>query len=242
MKKLLLTFFVAVVFSGLFSQSLELYFEGELLEPEAEITLIAHPDSGLMELHDIGVKNISIAAIDVKCVRTNIDTVAGSENALCWVVCYPAEVDTSVYSLIIEPQDTNYSFFGHYYPFGFEGITRVKYTFYDVNNIEDQVTFFANYDATGASGVDDINTNVVLSNAYPNPANKLVNFDYDMKGLNKGKVVIYNLLGSVVKDIEIPENYGSLKLNTFDLVEGIYFYSLLVNNEAVSTRKLIIKH
>ena len=242
MKKLLLTLFVAVLFSGLFSQSLELYFEGELLDPEAEITLIAHADSGMMELHNIGVRNISNAAIDVKCVRTHIDTVAGSENALCWVVCYPAEVDTSVYSLIIEPQDTNYSFYGHYYPFGFNGITKVKYTFYDVNNIDDQIIFFANYDATGASGVDEINTNVTLSNAYPNPANKLVNFDYDLQGSNKGKVVIYDLLGSVVKDIEIPGNYGSLKLNTFDLVEGIYFYSLLINNEVIKTRKLIVKH
>lgn len=241
MKKIFLTLIISALYSGIFSQTLELYYEDELLESDAEITLIAHPDSGMMDLDSLWVKNISIDSIEVKCARTIIDTVAGSQNVFCWGSCYPPFTDTSLV-VIIQPDTFCHKFLGHHDPKGFEGITKVKYVFYDANNINDQVTFFANYNATFSASINDINSKVTLSNAYPNPANMVVNFDYDMHGLKNGKVIIYDLLGSVVKDIEIPKKFGSLKLNTSDLIEGIYFYSLRINNEAIKTRKLIIKH
>jgi len=45
----------------------------------------------------------------------------------------------------------------------------------------------------------------------------------DMPG--DSKVMIFDLLGSTVKEINVNNRYGSLKVNTSDLKEGIYFYS-----------------
>jgi hypothetical protein len=60
--------------------------------------------------------------------------------------------------------------------------------------------------------------------------------------VNDAKLVIYNLLGSVVRDVQINDAIGKLKVNVSDMDDGIYFYSLLVNNETVKTQKLVVKH
>lgn len=79
--------------------------------------------------------------------------------------------------------------------------------------------------------------------AYPNPAGKRASIDYALHGeTGNVKFVLLNLLGSKVKEIEITEKTGSVRLNTSGLTEGIYFYSFLINNESYVTRKLIIKH
>ncbi len=83
---------------------------------------------------------------------------------------------------------------------------------------------------------------IFVSEVYPNPTREFVSVDYDITGLNNAKVVIFNLLGSKVKEIELSDPVGTLKVNTSDLLEGIYFYSLLINNESLITQKLIIKH
>ena len=72
MKKILLLFISVLMVSWAFSQSLELYYEGEVLTPNAEITLTAHPDSGMMVLDTLDVKNISGVTIEVNCIRTII--------------------------------------------------------------------------------------------------------------------------------------------------------------------------
>ena len=84
---------------------------------------------------------------------------------------------------------------------------------------------------------------MTFSAIYPNPANNEATIDYKLKAGQTGvSFVLYDLLGTKVKDIEISEIKGSLKLNTSGLTEGIYFYSLLINNESFLTQKLIVKH
>ncbi|MEZ5198264.1 MAG: T9SS type A sorting domain-containing protein [Bacteroidales bacterium] len=133
-------------------------------------------------------------------------------------------------------------FVGDHNPNGETGVTKVEYTFYDMNNTDDKVSFIVNYDATETNDIKDMLMDYSISNAYPNPANTYVSINYDFKGNRNAKIAIYNLLGTAVKEIELTESFGTLKVNTSDLIEGIYFYSLLINNESISTHKLIIKH
>ena len=67
MKKQLLILSAMLIFSLGFAQSFELYFEGQPLFSNAEITLSAHPDSGLMVLDTLDVKNISDVKRGVLC-------------------------------------------------------------------------------------------------------------------------------------------------------------------------------
>ncbi len=244
MKKLLLLLVTVFIFSGLFSQSLELYYEGDPIDSMTEITLTAHPDSGMMIIDTLDVKNISEVTLNVICVREIIENIEGTVNSFCWGgLCYPPFVDTSSNAATIESQAMAYEFSGDHDPNGFTGTTKVKYTFYNTENPDDYVAVIVNFDAVGSSSVSTFQEQLALSKAYPNPANNFVSVDYDIKGIKENShIAFYNLLGSKVKEIELTESSGTLTINTSDFIEGIYFYSLMIGNEASQTQKLIIRH
>ncbi len=151
MKKYILISLLALISVWVTAQSLELYYEGQLLEPDAEITISAHADSGMMIIDTLDVKNISNGPVDVKCARTIIDTVPGHINYFCWGQCYLPSIDTSGSFVTIEPDNTIFEFSGDHDPSGIEGTMKVKYTFYDMNNLADQVSIYVYYDATLSS-------------------------------------------------------------------------------------------
>jgi hypothetical protein len=84
---------------------------------------------------------------------------------------------------------------------------------------------------------------VNITRVYPNPANKDANFDFEWnQHTTEAKIVIYNLLGTIVREVELRDNVSRVKIDTENLVEGIYFYSLVVKNRPTITQKLIIRH
>lgn len=243
MKKLLLLFMSVLMVSWLFAQSLELYYEGEPINSMAEITLNAHPDSGMIILDTLDVKNISDMTLNVICAREILENTDGSENTFCWGgLCYPPFVDTSSNATTILPQLMAYEFSGDYDPKGFAGTTKIKYTFYDIENPDDNVAVIVNYDASDPNSIAVNKKQFTLSKAYPNPANNTVSVDYDLKNQPNASIAFYNLLGSKVREIELTRSFGTLTIDTSDLIEGIYFYSLLIDNDATQTQKLIVKH
>jgi len=71
---------------------------------------------------------------------------------------------------------------------------------------------------------DDIN----ITDAFPNPASARTTIEYDLpKNVLSARIIIRDLLGNSVKDIELSGLEGKLVINTSDLNGGIYFYSLL---------------
>jgi len=241
-KSILYLIFSFLLISG-FTQSLELYFEDELVESGEELTFTAHADSGMMSFEGLEVLNKSLNPLNIKCAREIITEVLNTENSFCWGVCYSTSTDTSTVSVKIDAGVFSNEFIGDYLPQGFAGITTVKYIFYDIANPDDHIHFILNYKATSESDVKLGEVAVYLSPVYPNPANNEVNLDFTFDQKNSAvKFVLYNLFGENVKDIEISELTGSLKLNTSDLTEGIYFYSLVINNEPTLTQKLVIQH
>lgn len=242
MKKIILYLIIFISVIRGYSQGLELYFEGIALANNAEITLISHPDSGMMVLDTLDVKNISTVSMQVLCIRTIIENVDSTFNSFCWGVCYPPSIDTSSLSVTIPSQSTSYEFIGDHDPSGIIGKVKVKYSFYDIHSLQSQTSVFVNYDHTSIGGVGEKPGNVYVSGAYPNPANNLVSLDYDLTGSRNAKILIYNLLGTLLEEIDVTDSHGKITLNTSDYNEGLYFYSLKVNNEIIKTRKLVIRH
>lgn len=243
MKKIVLVLISAFAISWAFSQSLEIYYEGDLMDSMTEITFSAHPDSGMMAIDSLDVKNISEMTLDVICVREILENVEGSENSFCWgSLCYPPYVDTSSNPTTIEPLAVSYEFIGDYDPKGLTGTTKVKYTFYDIENPEDKSAIIVNYDASDPNSIVEYDLRFQLSKAYPNPANNSVSVDYNLRNIANARIAFYNLLGSKVKEVNLTKSVGTSTINTSDFIEGIYFYTLLVDNEALQTQKLIIKH
>ncbi len=99
----------------------------------------------------------------------------------------------------------------------------IKYTC-DANGIAEEA-------ALGAS----------LSDAYPNPATTDFSVGYHMNTFAKSEIVISDVLGKKVQQIKLSEKEGVVTVNASQLKEGIYFYALIVNNQVIATRKIIIR-
>jgi hypothetical protein len=84
--------------------------------------------------------------------------------------------------------------------------------------------------------------NLMAGFLYPNPANNIVMLDYQMGDPNiSAKIVIHNVLGSMVGEYPMSPYEERLKITTQQLQPGVYFYTLYVNNENFVTKKMIIK-
>jgi hypothetical protein len=223
--------------------SLKLSWEEGDLDDNAMVEFSGTPDVTAIQSF-IYVTNNSNHPLNIHVRRIVTYVLPETVNYFCWGACFPPDVDHSLSPITIEGGATNNTdFIGDYEPHNQEGMAYISYVFYDEANPGDYATVNVQYNAH----VTDINDNFIGNQpklmAYPNPADKFVTFEYENVKGSDAKLVVYNLLGSVVKEIELRNNSGTLKnINTSDLKDGIYFYSLVINNESKDTQKLIIKH
>lgn len=81
------------------------------------------------------------------------------------------------------------------------------------------------------------------ANIYPNPAGSIAFIDYNIASNTKdAKIVIYNILGAVSKEVELTKDEGRIEINTSNLNPGVYFYSLQIDGVKESTKRLVIKY
>ncbi len=91
-------------------------------------------------------------------------------------------------------------------------------------------------------GVPEINQDFTLSHNCPNPANGSTIFNYNL--LNNSDVAfnVYDITGKVVYTENLAnQSVGAhrLDINTTELADGIYFYSMTANGQKV-TRKMVV--
>ncbi len=86
------------------------------------------------------------------------------------------------------------------------------------------------------------NKDIQISNVYPNPVANFAFFNYTLNTKKKGaKIVIHDVLGSVIAEYDLPPYDSKIKISTNELNSGIYFYTLKVDNDNLITKKLVIK-
>ena len=198
--------------------------------------------------HHLDVKNISNNSINVVCQKTNISLPTGIPNwggsYYCFAgACYPTSATGPSNMVAINAgQQIAYSnsdgdaFSGYFKPEGVAGIATVQYCFYDENNPADETCVTITYE-TIPTAIDDYQPLTKLGDFYPNPANEIVNFNFNG---NSATLKLIDILGNTVKEILLNQE-GVKKLDVSDMNKGIYFGNLIVNDEVVSIKKLIVK-
>lgn len=80
-------------------------------------------------------------------------------------------------------------------------------------------------------------------NIFPNPSRGLVTVTFNERGLADYKLRLRNIIGQEVRTFALrPELMSAgLKLDLSDLPAGLYFYSLVVDNKAVLTKRLTLQ-
>jgi hypothetical protein len=216
-------------------------------------TVIVKGDPSETELvfHAIFTNNSSDSdSVLVK--REILSILDGVHDQLCWGLCYAPNTEPVFISpsgiRIDEGQSTeDFTFSGHYLsqeydmPIGVIGITLFKYTFFNANDEDENVVVVVKYDTSPDGITDQLMVNGFVSEIYPNPATSLVNLDYELTPqVKKASLRVMNLLGAVVKDVELNKSASNQRLDVSDLTSGVYFYSVIINNEVYKTKKLIV--
>jgi hypothetical protein len=77
--------------------------------------------------------------------------------------------------------------------------------------------------------------------ASPNPAVSYANIYYTLPpGTNEGDLILYDLAGREIKKYTVTSQVDHLRLTTFDIAAGTYFYQLKVNGSSISTKKIVV--
>ena len=241
MKKLLLSLIVMVFAAQLSAQSLSFKYEGEVVEP-GTIDFVSDVNSSKELQFDLHIINTTDADINV--VAQMSESSIGM-NYLCWGSCYaPGTLEASNlvaaggegifngHCMVIDAD-------GNLLPVGTE--IKMVYTFFDERNPDEKYVFNVNFKYESKESIVDYNSVDVFSNAYPNPANNTVSFDYNMPfDVNSASVAIYNMMGQEVVRQDLNLGGSRVDFNVSDLNEGVYFYSLIVNNQTVKTNKFVV--
>lgn len=124
------------------------------------------------------------------------------------------------------------------------GESVVRYQVYNRLNPGHAVEFDLNFNVEERPEKENIYSSrfVTLHDVYPNPVVDQAVVDYQIiNDRVKAKLVVHNLLGNIVGEYPLPSVENFVRVKTDDLVAGIYFYTLYVDNESVMTRKLIVR-
>jgi len=241
MKKILLFSFI-IYFSalGLFAQSLELSNAYGKLNNGDTIVLFS-TNAAATFVVAVDVKNTGSSSMEVRVKKTELNVVPGSENYFCWAQCYLPGTYVSPDGIVIPSGHTESAFTGDYDSKGNAGATYIRYTFFDFNNTSDTVCFVAKFVAGSGVGIENVIAKPTFSNIYPNPAKNTISLNYNLNGAQKAVLEIHNILGSLVKTIDINGNSGQLNVDVSDLNNGVYFYSFIVDEKVITSKKLVIQ-
>jgi hypothetical protein len=176
---------------------------------------------------------------------------AGPTNSghyFCWAICYSEGAVTdgfvtpSQHALTIDAGASTNNFYSDFVPNGTVGIATYRYTFYDQTNPSDETSLEITFDTQNV-GIKDVLTSGKsgISESYPNPAASDVNINYSLTpGWNQANLAIYSMLGSQVQSVNLNENQGTLNLDVSSLPAGLYFYTLVVDGNAINTKKMLV--
>lgn len=186
------------------------------------------------------IKNVATKNIDMLVVRIEDNLAAGHVSYFCTgLTCYTPATDTS--NVIPLSDGDSISFYVALEPNGYPGTSIITFSFYNIIAQDDSIirTFIFNMNPTGIS--DQPTKGDIIEVFYPNTADAFIYFSFSLNAAaKKANIVIHNMLGSVVKNMELPAMQGMIVFPTSELKPGIYLYSLVVDDKTSFTRKLII--
>lgn len=188
------------------------------------------------------IKNLTGSSVNLKVKRIEQNVVANTVNYFCWDVCYGPATDISVNALTAAPGDTILDFYADYEPQGNAGTSHIQYCFFNQADQSDSICVNAYFYAS-PTGVEtlmyaDVNS---VSSAYPNPAAGITKINYTLRNdVHAAKIEMHNMLGAKVKSIELTEKFAAIELQLSGLEAGVYFYSLVVDDKTIATKKLVV--
>lgn len=191
------------------------------------------------------IKNLSEEPINLVIRRVNKDIGSSQSSFFCLNgECFDSDADQLPVQYIIPPGETSLKFESILETGLAAGISSVKYIIYDRNHPAEAVEYQLSYNIKDQKEKSLIYTSddLKINDVYPNPVSEFAVIDYRI--INRditAKIIIHNVLGSIVGEYQLPYLENKITIKTDDFNPGVYFYTLYVDNDGVMTRKLIIR-
>ncbi len=228
-----------------YGQSLKLFYDKQYKNPNDTID-INIPNDDVERNYYLDIVNVSSSNIEMMIKRELISLLSGVENRFCFGLCYEPNVNMTSDPYTFLAGDTlshddgsmDY-FYTSYNAQGQQGVSIIKYTFYDNNNSSDTTSVIFRF-TSGNVGIKDNAIDVADFKAYPNPATTKLTIRHNCGNKENARLRISNLMGMELKSIPIT-NSNETQIDVSGFASGIYFYSLEVNGKISVTKKFIIK-
>lgn len=193
----------------------------------------------------ISIKNLTDRPIQI--VIKRVEQVIGTSQTsyFCWGEdCFDSQIEQIPLSQRVKPGEVSNKFVSVLETGLVAGISTVKYVIYNRDTPSDMVEYEVNYtvDEDIADNIIFSSSDIKINEVYPNPANEFAVFDYNLLNEDtEAKIIMHNVLGSIVGEYELTYLETKLKVMTESMKTGVYFYTLYLDNDAAITRKLAIR-
>ncbi len=212
-------------------------------------SIIVYPsDSAVSKIYFTAtLHNNTNNGVNIKVVRNEIEVVDGTSNMFKWGGEYYNDTINLSTDYIYIPAGSSCpdtAFIAQFIIGPTLGLSYIDYTFFDIENQEENVKIVVEYDSFHTpDGVDEnIFKYIAMSDIYPNPATDFVQLDYRIsQKVDQASIVICDLMGRIVVEQNIVPGENKARINVSDLPMGYYLYSMSVNGYKYITKKLIVK-
>ena len=229
----LLTVAVLVNFMSIFAQTLQIEgINGNYWDADFEAITF-----------NCDVRNLSGESVNVLAKKIAPAMAGGAQNFFCWTQCYGTSTIVSPAPLAIAANTIREEFHGYYKNNGVLDDVNIKYVFFLQDNPNDSVMLDAIF-TPSTLGLSENKTPILIS-AGPNPAIENFSITYSQlpsKNNAENVLIIYNAFGQKVSTQSITGNEGKLNFPVVSLSNGVYFYSLVCNNNPVYSGRFIVRH
>ncbi|HEX9651289.1 MAG TPA: T9SS type A sorting domain-containing protein [Cyclobacteriaceae bacterium] len=235
MKKSGIAILVILAFSPAISQSLKLLDNEQNWEGKIGDKIQA----------TIRIQNISATPVSIVIQRVKTEIGTTQLTRLCWSGdCLEPDAQKLIISKKLEPGEITSNFVSILDAGLTEEFSIVSYHIYNKDNPDDAISFDVHYSVKEAARGDVFyeSAEIFLRDIYPNPASENAFLDYQLKVEEQEvKIIIHNVLGSIVGVHPLSFHESQLKIPIQDLNPGVYFYTLYLNTRSVTTKKFVVK-
>ena len=190
--------------------------------------------------------NMSSGPVTYAVKKTEVRLSAGADAYFCWGgQCFPASTTiTPVANYTTLTAGQVYQPQSFYYDENVaEGYSEIKYELFDVNNPSDNLTFTFKFNPLLSSVKNNTSLISSISEVYPNPSANKASVLVNATSNNNATVSITNALGSIVsvKTVELSIGKNTISLDSENLNSGIYFATIISNNNKIIKKFTINK-
>tara|TARA_R110002050_G_scaffold87066_2_gene184611 strand:+ start:15710 stop:16426 length:717 start_codon:yes stop_codon:yes gene_type:complete len=111
----------------------------------------------------------------------------------------------------------------------------------EVSNNTDSILDTISYFLQAPNSVNEVSYNANVT-SYPNPASAELMINYELTNVQAPILNVYSLVGVRIGTYAINGSNGLMKINTSELENGMYFYSIEEKGQRVFTQRFNVVH